>query len=78
MIISKLDNMQSRREFINKSLRIAGMAVLMGGSGYLLFREESEEACDFDFVCKNCKKNKECKLPEAKTFNGNNKLKSNC
>lgn len=60
--------MQTRRDFIKKSFRMAGMAVLVGGSGYLLLREESDEACDFEFVCKNCKKLKECKLPEAKTF----------
>jgi len=73
MIISKFENMQSRREFINKSLRMAGMAVLVGGSGYLLLRDDNGESCDFDFVCKNCRKLKECKLPEAKEYNGNSK-----
>jgi len=65
--------MQSRREFINKSLRMAGMAVLVGGSGYLLLRDYNGESCDFDFVCKKCRKLKECKLPEAKEYNGNSR-----
>ena len=65
--------MQTRRDFIKKSLRTAGFAVLAGGSGYLLLRDKSDEPCDFEFVCKNCKKLKECKLPEAKEYNGNSK-----
>ena len=67
--------METRRNFIKNTLRTAAFSILAGGSAYLLFREQSEEVCDFDFVCKNCKKLKECKLPEAKdvkTKNFNN------
>ena len=36
-------------------------------SGVLVFRESSndQQACDFDFICKNCKKKQNCTLPEA-------------
>lgn len=65
--------MYTRRNFIKKTLRMASFAVLAGGGGYLFLREQSDEVCDFEFVCKNCKKLKKCNLPEAKEFE--NKLK---
>lgn len=65
--------MYTRRNFIKKTLRTASFAVLAGGGGYLLLREQSDVVCDFEFVCKNCKKLKKCNLPEAKEFE--NKLK---
>ena len=57
--------MYTRKEFIIKTFRMATFTALAGVSGYLLLREQSDEACNFDFVCRNCKKLKECKLPEA-------------
>lgn len=60
--------MLNRRNFIKKTMRTAAFTILAGGSGYLLFREKSQEECNFDFVCKNCKKQKECNLPEAKEY----------
>lgn len=65
--------MYTRRDFIKKTFRTASFAVLAGGGGYLLLREQSDEVCDFEFVCKNCKKLKNCNLPEAKEYG--NKLK---
>lgn len=58
--------MYTRKDFIIKVLRMTTFTVLAGASGYLLFREQSDEACNFDFVCRDCKKLKECNLPEAK------------
>lgn len=57
--------MYTRKDFIIKIFRMATFTVLAGTSGYLLLRQQSDEACNFDFVCKDCKKLKECKLPEA-------------
>jgi len=65
--------MYNRRDFIKKTFRTVSFAVLAGGGGYLLLREQSDEVCDFKFVCKNCKKLKKCNLPEAKEYE--NKLK---
>ncbi len=44
---------------------MATFTVLAGASGYLLLRDQSDEVCNFDFVCRDCKKLKECNLPEA-------------
>lgn len=64
--------MYTRRDFITTILRTTTFAVVAGASGYLIFREESDEVCNFEFVCKDCKKLKECSLPEAKEFNNKN------
>ena len=65
--------MYTRRDFLKTTIRAASFAVLLGGGGYLLLREQSDEVCDFEFVCKNCKKMDKCNLPEAKEYE--NKLK---
>ncbi|MCF8297520.1 MAG: twin-arginine translocation signal domain-containing protein [Saprospiraceae bacterium] len=66
--------MTNRRDF----LKLAGRTAVLGGvifvTGKLLFQPNSEENCDFDFVCQNCKKLKECNLPEAKEYKGKIKL----
>ncbi len=43
------------------------LVILTSVSGYLIFKEKTGEleACDFDFICKNCKKKQNCSLPEA-------------
>jgi len=66
--------MQNRRQFISflgRSLIFGGVVAL---SGYLLLREESKTAdpCDFDFTCSQCKRLKNCNLPEARTFKTQN------
>ncbi len=66
-------NMKTRRDFITKVFRATTLAIVAGTSGYLLLRNESDEVCDFDFVCRNCNKLKKCGLPEAKEFNNKNK-----
>ncbi len=69
-------NKLSRKEFIVKSLRLASFTFLFSVSGYLIFRKESDETCNTDFMCDRCSKLKKCKLPEAKKFNSKkNELK---
>ena len=59
--------MLNRRSFIEKLSRSLILVMLVSLSGVLIFREEKDEqqACDFDFICKNCKKKQNCTLPEA-------------
>lgn len=64
----KANAMNDRREFIktlSRGLALAGMA---GLGGYLLFRDRTGDDCDFDFICRNCLKQKTCQLPEAKLY----------
>jgi len=70
--------MQQRRTFIKTIGRGIVLSGLIGLSGVLLFREKPEgaETCDFDFICKNCKKNTSCQLPEAKAYKDNKTPKS--
>lgn len=65
--------MYTRRDFITKIFRIGTLAIVASVSGYLLLRKEPDYVCNFDFICKNCKKLKSCGLPEAKEFNRKNK-----
>ena len=58
--------MQTRKNFIISTFRAISLAIIASISAYLLIREESDETCNFDFVCKNCKNLKSCNLPEAK------------
>ena len=62
----------NRRTFIATLIRGTILTGITAMSGYLLFRENSNETCDFDFICKNCRKLDNCKLPEATQY-----LKSN-
>lgn len=57
--------MYTRRNFIKIAVRNSAFAGIAIGSGYLIFKEQSEEVCNLDFICQNCKRRKECKLPEA-------------
>lgn len=63
--------MQNRKDFIKLFLRIFMLAIIAAISGILMFRETNDAECNFDFVCKNCKKNKNCNLPEANNFRNN-------
>lgn len=65
-----MENKFDRRGFISGGIRgfiLLGLGVMTGN---FLFRdkENSDENCDFDFVCQNCKKLKTCGLPEAKSY----------
>ena len=59
--------MLNRRSFIEKIVRSSILVALASGSAYLIFKERTndQQACDFEFICKNCKKKKSCTLPEA-------------
>lgn len=59
--------MLNRRSFIEKIVRSSILVTLASGSAYLIFKESTNEqqACSFDFICNNCKKNQNCTLPEA-------------
>ncbi len=59
--------MLNRRSFIEKLFRNLILLIIASGSTYLVFKDGTNErqACDFDFICKNCKKNQNCTLPEA-------------
>ncbi len=60
--------MYNRRDFIIKIFRTFSLLSLAAISGYLLFGRKTEEACDFSFVCRNCKKQDNCSLPEAQAY----------
>ena len=57
-----------RRQFIEKIARHGLFVSLAALTGFLFFKEETDEICDLEFVCKNCKWNKECNLDEAKKY----------
>jgi len=60
--------MSTRRDFIKtifRSFAIIGIGI---GSAFLIFRKKSDEVCNLEFVCGNCKKVKNCQLPEAKVY----------
>ena len=58
-----------RRNFIKSISRNIAIGSLLAGGGYLLIRKGNEdEACNFDFVCRNCKQLSKCKLPEAENY----------
>ncbi len=57
--------MLSRKDFIIDSLRIVSAVILASTTGYLLFREESTNKCDLNFVCGNCNKFNNCKVEQA-------------
>ena len=66
----KVKMIQDRREFIktlSRGLIVSGLAVI---SGVLIFRDKNgkNDQCNFDFVCKNCKKINSCTLPEASDY----------
>jgi len=48
-------------------------SAMIGTSGYLVLRKRHVESglCNFDFVCRNCKKNSHCQLPEASKYRMN-------
>lgn len=57
-----------RRRFIKKLGRnmIAG-GLLVGGT-YLLLKPNTGIACNFDFICKDCRQLKSCTIDEAVVF----------
>jgi hypothetical protein len=66
--------MLDRRNFIKSIFRNGLLLGLVATGSFLIFKEDNGEACNFDFICKNCKKSKSCALPEAEGYR-KNKLK---
>lgn len=60
--------MIDRRAFIKKMGRNIVLGGLIAGGGYLLFKPNTGEICDFDFICRDCKNLNKCKLPEADQY----------
>ena len=62
--------MIDRREFIRNGMRsliIAGLGVMSGVFVYRNYNSENE-TCNFDFLCRDCSKLSECRLPEGVKF----------
>ncbi len=60
--------MKDRRHFIKTLSRSVFAGGLLGMSGWLLLREPSGEACDFDFPCANCRRLSNCTDAKAKDY----------
>lgn len=61
--------MQKRRDFLKIMIQGSILTGLTFLSSYLIFRKGGEDAnCDFDFVCRNCKKHKNCSIPQAEEY----------
>ncbi|MDF1546188.1 MAG: hypothetical protein P1P88_00105 [Bacteroidales bacterium] len=61
----------NRRNFIKSIIRNFLLLGLAFTSIFLVFKEDDGEECNFDFVCRSCKKSKGCSLPEAKNYRSN-------
>ncbi len=59
--------MLERRKFLKTIARGTILTGIVGLSGYLLFkdRDDNTQVCNYDFICKNCKNENTCSLPEA-------------
>ncbi|MBI9034786.1 MAG: hypothetical protein JEZ03_09985 [Bacteroidales bacterium] len=66
-----------RRQFIKTGVRTVIAGGLLSLCGFLIFKKnDTEIICDFDFICRNCKQLKACKLPEAIHFRENTKTQN--
>ena len=67
----------NRRQFISSIGRGAILTGLATLSGILIYRKSKiTEPCDFDFVCRDCRKLNSCKQPEAVIFKRNKTKKT--
>jgi hypothetical protein len=64
--------MSSRRVFLKTISRSVMAAGLAGMSGYLVLKDTSGKACDFDFPCNGCKRFPSCNDPKARDFQKSN------
>ncbi len=61
--------MLNRRNFITTLIRSFVLLSIAIMSGFFIFREENNsESCEFNFICRNCKKLRACNKPEADNF----------
>ena len=66
---SKTGEILKRRDFFRTLTRAGILTSLLGGSAYLMMNREGEgDDCQFDFICRGCRKNRFCQLPEASLF----------
>ncbi len=64
-----------RRAFLHHIGRGTILSALAIFSGTMVYRSmNSEGGCDFDFVCRNCKKNKGCTLPDGIDYRRKNSI----
>jgi hypothetical protein len=66
--MKKENSMNTRRNFIKTFSRAILTGGILGTSGWLLLREPSGEACNFDFPCANCRRLEGCKDAKAKEY----------
>lgn len=60
---------EQRRTFLKKIGRVVILSGITGVTAHLLLKTEVENAkCDYDFICRNCRKNRTCKFPEAQAY----------
>ena len=65
----------NRRAFLQKVGRGTILSALAIFSGTMVYRSmNSEGGCNFDFVCRNCKKNKSCALPDGIDYRKKNSI----
>jgi hypothetical protein len=50
--------METRRDFIKKTLRIGTFVAITSTSAYLILNRDGSESCESEFTCSNCKKDK--------------------
>ncbi|RXQ89868.1 hypothetical protein EO244_13880 [Ancylomarina salipaludis] len=65
-----------RRRFLHQIGRGTILSALAIFSGTMIYRNlnSERETCDFDFVCRNCKKVKTCALPDGIDFKKKNSI----
>ena len=66
----------NRRHFLHNIGRGTILSVLAIFSGTMIYRNLNSdgESCDFDFVCRNCKKVKGCRLPDGIDYKKKNSI----
>jgi len=67
--------MIKRRDFIKSFVRGSVLTGLSTITGIGIYRHKTfNENCDYDFVCRICKKRRSCSLPEAVDFRTTNNM----
>ncbi|WP_372639545.1 hypothetical protein [Ancylomarina sp.] len=66
----------NRRTFLHNIGRGTILSALAIFSGTMIYRNLNSDgdSCDFDFVCRNCKKVKGCRLPDGIDYKKNNSI----
>jgi len=66
----------NRRRFLHQIGRGTILSALAIFSGTMIYRNLNSdgESCEFDFVCRNCKKVKGCRLPDGIDYKNKNSI----